>query len=248
MKYLVFLDDGHGLETRGKRTPYMSNLGRSVRENEFNGPVVEKMEEMLNKYEDVTVYLTAPGHNDVPLNKRTDYANEVYRRYQYEHGKENVIAIFISVHYNAFDGSFSGKDPHGHEIHVYPGYLNKEAGKLADFVAKYLRQGTTQNWRGILESDFHVLRETSMTAILSENGFMDNEREANLMLDESFQYEVAEEHVKGIVEYFDLSKKDTPKYRLLTGTFKEKYHAEKAAEYLRDNLGWTVYVKEDHNG
>jgi hypothetical protein len=41
-----------------------------------------------------------------------------------------------------------------------------------------------------------------MVAILSENGFMDNKREAMLMLDAAFQKEVAVEHAKGICDYF----------------------------------------------
>ena len=43
-----------------------------------------------------------------------------------------------------------------------------------------------------------------MPAILSENGFMDNKREAILMTNPHFQLEVAQEHAKGICKYFDV--------------------------------------------
>ena len=43
-----------------------------------------------------------------------------------------------------------------------------------------------------------------MPAVLTENGFMDNEREALLMLNPSFQNEVATEHTKGICSYFGI--------------------------------------------
>lgn len=35
-KYNVALDDGHGLETAGKETPIIPELGRRIKENEFN--------------------------------------------------------------------------------------------------------------------------------------------------------------------------------------------------------------------
>lgn len=60
-------------------------------------------------------------------------------------------------------------------------------------------EGTVQNFRGVKEENFHVLRETNMIAILTENGFMDNKREALLMIDRAFQMEVAVEHAKGSV-------------------------------------------------
>ena len=43
-----------------------------------------------------------------------------------------------------------------------------------------------------------------MPAILTENGFMDNKREAMLMLDKAFITEVATEHFKGICKYFGI--------------------------------------------
>ncbi|MFD2924157.1 N-acetylmuramoyl-L-alanine amidase [Halobacillus naozhouensis] len=192
MAYLIALDDGHGMETPGKRTPYISSLGRFVHENEFNRAVVKHLDEELRRSGFETL-LVAPGDEDNSLIFRTNRANDA--------GAD----AYISVHYNAFDGSFSGADPEGNEIYVYPGHTNRAAGELAACIGKYLRQGTSQNWRGINEANFHVLRETAMIAILSENGFMDNEREALLMVDPDFQREVAIEHAKGICDYFGVS-------------------------------------------
>ncbi|MBY0123314.1 M15 family metallopeptidase [Bacillus sp. S/N-304-OC-R1] len=39
-------------------------------------------------------------------------------------------------------------------------------------------------------------------------------------------------------------KEEAKKYRLWTGTFKDKQEAEKAAERLRKTFGWLVYVKD----
>ncbi|WP_052158797.1 N-acetylmuramoyl-L-alanine amidase [Halobacillus sp. BBL2006] len=191
MPKLIALDDGHGMETLGKRTPVIPELGRSIRENEFNRAVVNFLKQELERCGFDTL-LVAPTDEDISLQKRTDLANA------------RKADIYVAVHYNAYDGSFSGQNPSGIEIYVYNGDLNRESGKLATAVGKYLRQGTKQNWRGIKEANFYVLRETNMPAILTENGFMDNKQEALLMIDEDFQREVAVEHAKGICEYFNV--------------------------------------------
>ncbi len=136
--------------------------------------------------------LVAPGDEDVPLAVRTNRANQA--------GAD----AYISVHYNAFDGSFNGTNPSGIELYVYPGHLNKKAGRLAHCIGESLKQGTKQKYRGVKEADFHVLRETSMPAVLTESGFMDHPKEALLMVDKQFQSETAIEHAKGICNYFNV--------------------------------------------
>ncbi|WP_166000663.1 N-acetylmuramoyl-L-alanine amidase [Bacillus sp. Cs-700] len=198
MPKLIALDDGHGMNTAGKRTPYIPEIGRSIQENEFNREVVKYLKIELERCGFRTL-LVAPTNTDTPLSTRTNLANN------------NKADAYIAIHYNAFDGSFSGADPSGIELYVYLGHTNKEAGKLASSIAKYLRQGTPQNYRGIKEADFHVLRETNMIAVLTENGFMDNKPEALLMLDKDFQKEVAIEHAKGICDYYGVTyKPDKP--------------------------------------
>ncbi|UOQ93426.1 N-acetylmuramoyl-L-alanine amidase [Halobacillus shinanisalinarum] len=191
MAYLIALDDGHGENTPGKRTPYISSLGRAIHENEFNKPMINFLNEELKRCGFDTL-LVAPGDTDHSLTSRTNRANKA--------GAD----AYISGHFNAFDGSFEGSNPSGISLFVYPGHLNRDAGELAGCIAKYLRQGTHQNYRGIKEANFHVLRETHMIAVLTENGFMDHPDEAFLMLDRDFQREVAIEHAKGICDYFNV--------------------------------------------
>ncbi|WP_181347998.1 N-acetylmuramoyl-L-alanine amidase [Thalassobacillus sp. CUG 92003] len=192
MPKLIALDDGHGMNTAGKRTPHIPEIGRAIKENEFNKAVVNFLKQELERNGFQTL-LVAPTDADTPLTTRTNLANS-----------RNADA-YIAIHYNAYDGSFSAPNPNGNEIYVYPGHTNRAAGNLAASIGKYLRQGTSQNWRGVKEADFHVLRETQMIAILSENGFMDNKREALLMISEDFQKEVAVEHAKGICEYYGVA-------------------------------------------
>lgn len=193
-KKLIALDDGHGMETSGKRTPYIKELGRSIRENEFNRKVVYYLDLNLRNNGFDTIFV-APSDKNIPLSTRVNIANNA------------KADLFISIHFNAFDGRFDDYDPEGIELHIYPGSV--EGRKIANCVMKYLKKGTRQVNRGIKENSFYVLSKTKMPALLTENGFMDNKREAMLMLDTNFQKEVAREHAQGICEYFNIKHKET---------------------------------------
>jgi len=238
MAYLIALDDGHGMETPGKRTPFIPSLGRQIRENEFNREVVKYLDQELKRCGFKTI-LVAPEDKDIPLSVRVERANKAGAH------------AYISIHYNAFDGTFEGKNPEGFSAHVYIGCSNKAAGKLARCILKYLAQGTKQVNRGLFENNFYVLRKTKMPAVLLECGFMDNPREALLMIDKNFQKECAREIAQGICEYFGVKyvpeptpkipQATTPKvkpangvfYRVVTGSFKSKANAQARANELK---------------
>ena len=184
-KLLIALDDGHGIDTAGKRTPIIPELGRVIKENEFNRAVVKFMNEQL-RFIGFRTLLVAPTDADTSLVARTNLANSK--------GADS----YCSIHYDAMGNVWGSAE--GHSIFVYPG--SSTSKKFAECVAEFLKQGTEQKWRGIREQNFHVLRETKMPCILSENGFMDNKREALLMIDSDFQKEVAREHVQGICKIF----------------------------------------------
>jgi N-acetylmuramoyl-L-alanine amidase len=187
--YLIALDDGHGIGTAGKRTPYIQSLGRQIRENEFNEKVTFFLKVELERCGFRTI-LTAPTDEDTPLKSRTDLANSM---------RANAL---VSNHFNAFDGKFdgSGKDAEGHSLHIY--FNDVQDRRLAESIAKYLKQGTRQVYRGIIEQNLHITREFNGPAVLVENGFMDNEREALLMINEGFQRESAREQARGICDFF----------------------------------------------
>ncbi|UOQ43335.1 N-acetylmuramoyl-L-alanine amidase [Halobacillus salinarum] len=231
MPKLIALDDGHGKNTPGKRTPYIPEIGRSIQENEFNKEVVKYLKTELERCGFNTL-LVAPTDEDTPLKTRTNLANS------------RKADAYIAIHYNAYDGSFSGSNPSGIEVYVYPGHKNKEAGKLAASVAKYLRRGTPQNFRGIFEEDFHVLRETNMIAILTENGFMDNKLEALLMIDKDFQKEVAIEHAKGICDYFGVEYVPEEGEELLKAAVVINSFVDfPVAEILADRIDLPIYTR-----
>ena len=139
----------------GKRTPFIPEIGRSIRENDFNRAVVNLLKVELERCGFKTL-LVSPTDEDTPLKQRTDTANS------------NKADAYISIHYNAFDETFSGENPSGMEIYVYNGQLNKESGKFANAVAKYLRQGTPQRFRVIKEANFQYLMIYNRLLLLNE--------------------------------------------------------------------------------
>ncbi len=241
MSKLIVLDAGHGIDTPGKRTPPIKELGgRVIHEFEFNKAVVDKLKTLLENC-GFKVLLTAQGTKDVPLADRVTVAN-----------KNNADA-FISIHYDALDGAFNEQDgkaeASGHSIFHYPNSASGE--KLANCIFEQMKKGTLQKNRGVKNSDFYVLRKTRCVAVLSENGFMDNKTEAILMLDQSFINEVATEHAKGICNYFNVTFKtptaplEQPKNDTVIN--KPTTYAKDEVELL-NKLVWAEARGEDETG
>lgn len=202
-KYTVCLDDGHGQETAGKRTPPILQLkGRVVKENEFNREVVKYLEIELKRCGFRTI-LAAPGDQDVPLSARTSLAN----RYNAD--------LFISCHYNAGGGE-------GEETYYFAG--SSRGKRAAELIHnQVLRSGVYRRNRGVKTANFFVLRETKMPAVLVEYGFMDDPglEEAAQMVDPKVQRAFAVATAKGICQYFgvqyvpEIPDKQKPMYRVM---------------------------------
>ena len=189
--YKVALDDGHGMQTPGKRTPAFAD-GSVMHENEFNRRVVQLLAEKLVA-KGIDVVEVAPGDNDISISDRVAAAN---------HAKVN---LYVSVHANALGGG-NWSSGQGVETYHYPG--SKESEKLSNIIHAKLAGGTEQKDRGVKSANFYVLRKTAMPAVLVECGFMTNPKEAELLKSESFRIECAEEICAGICEYLGVQPED----------------------------------------
>jgi len=216
------LDAGHGPNTPGKRSP------DNFKEFEFNRRVVDYMKELSKDYKEVTVYFAHSKQEDVPLKERTDKANKL------------KVDCYVSIHANAYGTTWN--DANGIESYVYV-TKPKEAMELAKKVQKHLIIRTGLHDRGVKTADFHVLRETTMTAILCECGFYTNKKEAQLLQSKTYQKTCAEAIVKGIADQYMLKKKDpeplnppTKKklYRVQLGAFERKENAQALLKELKE--------------
>lgn len=179
----IAIDNGHGLQTPGKRTPLFPDSSQ-IREWQFNYPTALKLGELLlaNGFE---VQFVSPGEEDIPLSTRTARANQAN------------ADLFVSIHYNAHQGVWGSHG--GVETYHYPN--SAKGQQLATVVQEELIRETGLRDRGVKSANFQVLRETTMPAVLVECGFMDNMEEATLMLDEEHQWKCARAIARGICRY-----------------------------------------------
>lgn len=227
MKFM--LDAGHFLTTPGKRTP-----DGSMKEYEFNSKVAYYVKELLEGYENVTVYFAHDNKTDVPLDDRVNKANKL------------KVDCYVSIHANAYGNGWN--DAEGIETYVYT-TKPKEALELAAHVQNQLIRETGRKNRGVKTANFQVLRETHMTAILIECGFMTNKEEARLLKSDAYRKKCAEAIVKGLVEQYKLKAKPKPKkptglYKVQVGAFGDKTNAERLADEL-SKKGYATYIVQE---
>ena len=172
MGKLYILDNGHGVETPGKRSPIHD--GMQLMEYEFNRDIVNRVATLL-QWAGIEYRVLVPETSDISLMERVRRANAWGDR----------DSILISIHANAGGGR-------GYEVYTSPG--ETKADPIATtFLQSYslvfpeapprldISDGDTDK-----EEDFYILTKTSMPAILTESFFMDKKSDCTryLMKDE----------------------------------------------------------------
>lgn len=190
---LVLLDNGHGglingrYQTPGKRSPIW-NDGSQLFEGEFNRAIVNGIIQELTKLKIHYVNI-APEYEDIPLAQRVARAN-IYA---------SEKCFYLSVHSNAGGGK-------GSEIYSTKGYTKSDAIAIV-FAENFKKVFPERNFRTDFsdgdpdkESNFYVIKNTSMPAVLTENFFMDNEEECkNLLMTALGRQRIVDYHVKSII-------------------------------------------------
>lgn len=188
MKKLVILDNGHGYDTPGKRSPVWSD-GSQLFEYEFNRDIVQRISKLLFN-EDIKYHILVPELNDISLTERCRRANVLYDT---NYGN----CFLISIHANAGGGT-------GWESHIftenskskdYAIILGKEAEK--EFVPEWRIRKPMPNQYYWL-SRFQILRQTRCPAVLTENFFMDNEKDCRFIMSDEGRERIAKMHVEAI--------------------------------------------------
>lgn len=187
MKILICA--GHGPNTPGKRSP------DGMREYSFNSRVADVMKAELEKYEGVTVIFAHEPGRDVPLAERTKKANA------------QKADVYVSLHANALRGVMGSHT--GIETFVYT-TKPQAAVALANKLQSALVSATGLKDRGVKFADFHVLRETNMTAVLIEHGYMDSTIDLPKLKDDAFRVLCGKTDAKALAEYYCLKLKAQP--------------------------------------
>ena len=145
--------------------------------------------------------LLVPEDDDIPLQDRCKRVNDIVAR----EGKQNVI--LISSHANAFGNGYEWTKASGWAIYTSKG--NTAADELATAIAEAaktnlpaMKMRADFSYGDIdFEEDFKILRGTLCACVLSENGFMTNEKECRWLQTEEALSALVKTHVEGIVNY-----------------------------------------------
>lgn len=187
----IIIDRGHGIDTPGKRSPIWED-GTQLFEWEFNNDIATRIAHKLAAA-GVRSRLLVTEEKDISLSERCSRVNNICKM----HGRENCI--LISIHANAGGGT-------GFEVFTSPG--NTSADEYASIIIESLKE-TFPNEKmrsdysdgdADKEARFYLLQHTQCPAILTENLFMDNEKDCRKLMEDSFREKIADAHVTAIMK------------------------------------------------
>jgi len=181
----IAVDAGHGFNTPGKRTP------DGEREWTFNSKVARAAIAKLNTFQNVEILRLddSTGKTDVALGARTSRANT---------WKADVL---VSIHHNAHLGKWGTHG--GVETYTQPG-SSQISRDIAGIVHPKVVVAMGLRDRGRKTLNLHMLRESSMPAILVEGGFMDSTVDIIAIRDEQKLQAQGEAIAEGLAVYFKL--------------------------------------------
>ncbi len=195
-RYLWCLDNGHGKQTAGKRSPIFDDGETQLLEYEFNRDIVARI---IVKLEEIGVQF----FNVVP---EVDIDNFLKGRVERANSKKSDLPkIFVSVHSNAApaesSSTWAADNIKGIETWYY--HQSKKGKKLAGVFQKHLIEKTGFQNRHVKSKpnkQFYVLRKTKMVSVLTENGFYNNKKEALELMKDEVRQQIADAHVAAILE------------------------------------------------
>lgn len=192
---IVLIDNGHGKETPGKRSPD----GR-LREYAWTREVAQRIVGELRR-RGVIAHLITPEQEDIPLRERVKRVNDTCRLY----GDQKVL--LVSIHNNA-----AGADGKWHEARGFAVYVSNNAGQgsrrlASEFYAGAKARGLMGNRatppQGFWQASLAVCRDTLCAAVLTENFFQDNREDVAYLLSSEGKTAITDLHVNAILNYIE---------------------------------------------
>lgn len=218
-KIKVYIDLGHG-----------GNDSGAVNGKHYESHIVLSVGLYLKKL------LLETGKFDVKLSRESD----TYKTLEQRTKEANSWGadILVSIHNN----SAENKKACGLETFCY----KFKYRKLADHINNGILQFVQLNNRGVKEGNFHMVRESKMSACLTELAFISNEQDLQLLLNR--QVDFAKGVFKGILDYYHIDytvptpePEHKPLYIVGVGAFGDINNAKKLMNELKEK-GIETYV------
>lgn len=188
----VLIDNGHGSNTKGKRSPD----GRLM-EYAYTREIAELVvSELLKKGIDAERIVREEV--DVPLQERCRRVN------QYKASE----AILVSIHCNAAGSGADWMSARGWEAWTSVGQT--KADNLATCLYKAADEAGLKTRKDMTDGDpdkeegFYILKHTVCPAVLTENLFQDNKEDVAFLLSEDGKQAIVNLHVNGIINFIKM--------------------------------------------
>ena len=191
----IFIDNGHGLMTAGKRSP-----DGQFREPFYNREIARRVVSDLRD-RGLDAELLVPEDDDISLSERVRRVNTAC----FLLGKQNVI--LVSIHVNAAGNGSKWLNATGWSVYTCKGQT------ASDMLAECLCQAAIKNFPGRRirtdmsdgdmdwEEGFYILRKSLCVAVLTENFFMDSRDDLEYLQSKTGKQAIIDTHVEGIIEY-----------------------------------------------
>jgi N-acetylmuramoyl-L-alanine amidase len=192
---LILIDNGHGLDTPGKRSPDGKFLEYAYTREIATRIVADLTDRGHN------AQLLVPETEDIPLSERVRRINAHCNTL----GKSNVI--LISIHVNAAGNGTKWLNATGWSCYTSKGQTT------SDRIAECFYEAAKKNFPGRRirtdysdsdpdwEENFYILRHSLCPAILTENFFMDNHSDLEYLQSRAGKQAIIDTHVEAITEY-----------------------------------------------
>lgn len=185
-KYLWILDAGHGgIDPDGRYTTAPAKMHKfpdyTIYEGVINRAITDILKAELKRHS-IDYALVSHRYEDTSLASRVATADNIYRK--------DKRAVYLSIHSNAGGGS-------GFEVFTSPGQTKSDefAKVFCEFYKKHFPERPLRKDLGDgdadKEADFYVLRKTDCPAVLVENLFFDNKKEADFLMRDKGQDAIA---------------------------------------------------------
>ncbi|GIP57563.1 N-acetylmuramoyl-L-alanine amidase [Paenibacillus sp. FSL W8-0186] len=211
----VWIDAGHGGKDPGA-------TGNGLKEKDITLQLSLAIKRRLeSQYEGVKVLLSRSSDADMTLKERTDKANQA------------SADILISVHCNAGGGAG------GFESYCYTA-ASAASRSLQDVLHNAVMTELKPygvNDRGEKTKNLHMVRESKMPAVLTENLFVDVVNDANKLKQQEVIEVIAQGHVRGVAQFLGLKPKGVKQQQEPADSGAKQTWKESGREWLITHAG-----------
>lgn len=190
----VLIDNGHGENTAGKRSPD----GR-LREYAYTREIADRIVFGLRKL-GIDAERIVKEDIDVSLSERCKRANAIYK----ETGKK---AILVSIHCDAAGNGADWMNASGWSV-----FVSNNASASSKILATCMGEAALKQGLKVRkyvpnelywQKNLAICRDTHCPAVLTENFFQDNKKDVEFLLLPQGKQAITQLHVDGIMNYLN---------------------------------------------